>query len=214
MAKTLYSLMLNDDLVREVDRLAHTMGNTRSGMINNILAEYLGVLTPERRINEILTAVEQLLAPTQELVPFLAPGALSLSLKSSLEYKYRPTVKYEVQLYRGGGDALGELDVVFRTQSAGLLAAMTDFFRVWKAVEDSVLPAAGVKIDYALYDGKFTRSIAVPRQDADSKTLARTISAYVQLFDRCMKNYLSGRYDAQTIRAAYLEQLKETQVVL
>ena len=214
MANTLYSLMLNDNLVREVDRLAHTMGNTRSGMINNILAEYLGVLTPERRINEILTAVEQLLAPTQELVPFLAPGALSLSLKSSLEYKYRPTVKYEVQLYRGGGDALGELDVVFRTQSAGLLAAMTDFFRVWKAVEDSVLPAAGVKIDYALYDGKFTRSIAVPRQDADSKTLARTISAYVQLFDRCMKNYLSGRYDAQTIRAAYLEQLQETQVVL
>ena len=41
-----------------------------------------------------------------------------MSLKSSLEYKYRPTVKYEVELYENGQDSIGELSVIFRTQSA------------------------------------------------------------------------------------------------
>ena len=214
MAKTLYSLMLNDELVREVDRLAHSMGTNRSNMIDNILAEYLGVSTPERRINEVLTSIERLLQPAGELVPFLAPGALSLSLKSSLEYKYRPTVKYEVTLYKGGGETLGELSVVFRTQSAGLLAAMTDFFRLWKRVEDAYLGAAGVHVEYALYDGRFTRSLAAPARTPDSETLAQALSAYIRLFDRCMKNCLSGRYDLNDVSAAYRDHLRETDALI
>ena len=38
-----------------------------------------------------------------------------MSLKSSLEYKYRPTVKYEVALYGDKQEGLGELAVIFRT---------------------------------------------------------------------------------------------------
>ena len=120
MKKTLYSLMLSDDVVRAVDELAHSLGTNRSGLINQILADYVSITTPERRINDIFHAVEQMLAPSRELVPFFSPRALTMSLKSSLEYKYRPTVKYEVQLFRSTDGPLGELSVVFRTQSAAL----------------------------------------------------------------------------------------------
>ena len=96
MKKTLYSLMLSDEVVREVDSLAHRLGTNRSNLINQILAEYVNYTTPERRINEILSAMEQLMSPSRELVPFFTPNSFSMSLKSSLEYKYRPTVKYEV----------------------------------------------------------------------------------------------------------------------
>ena len=106
MKKTLYSHMLSDEVVREVDALAHRMGTNRSNLINQILADYVSVTTPERRINDIFRAVEQMLAPSRELVPFFAPNALTMSLKSSLEYKYRPTVKYEVQLFRSGEGSL------------------------------------------------------------------------------------------------------------
>ena len=41
MKKTLYSLMLDDDVVREVDALAHRRGVSRSGLINEILADYV-----------------------------------------------------------------------------------------------------------------------------------------------------------------------------
>ena len=93
--------MLSDEVVAEVDRLAHRLGTNRSNLINQILAEHVNLVTPERRINDIFSAIEQLMTPSRELVPFVSPNALTMSLKSSLEYKYRPTVKYEVELYRG-----------------------------------------------------------------------------------------------------------------
>ena len=214
MAKTLYSLMLSEDVVREVDRMAHRMGATRSGLINSILAEYVGFKTPEQRINEILAEVERMLLPADDLVPFLAPNAMSLSLKSSLEYKYRPTVKYEVSLFGGGSDPIGEINVVFRTQSASLLEAMAAFFRSWKQLEDGILPAAGIHVDYALYDGRFTRSIAAPGRETDAETLAAAISAYLQLFDRCMKNYVTGRYGRREIELEYARYLKENRIMI
>ena len=215
MKKTLYSLMLSDEVVREVDALAHRMGTNRSSLINQILAEYVGYTTPERRISDVLSAVEQLLAPSRELVPFFAPNSLSMSLKSSLEYKYRPTIKYEVELYRGAGESIGELSVLFRTQSAALIGAMTEFFRLWKRIEDAHLaPRTGQKLSYALYDGKFVRSLAAPDKNCSADELAAAISGYIELFDRLMKGYLSGRLDAHEVEAAYYSYLTNAPVTI
>ena len=126
MKKTLYSLMLSDDVVREVDLLAHKRGTNRSNLINQILAEYLGMTTPQRRINDVFQAIEEAVAPYGQLVPFFTPNDLTMSLKSSLEYKYRPTVKYVVELYESGKESMGEISVIFRTQSAALISDMTD----------------------------------------------------------------------------------------
>ena len=213
MKKTLYSLMLNEEVVREVDALAHRLGTNRSGLINQILAEYVGYTTPERRINDVLSAIEQLMSPSRELVPFFAPNSFSLSLKSSLEYKYRPTIKYEVELYRSAGEAIGELSVVFRTQSAVLIAAMTDFFRLWKSLEDTHLaPLTGARHSYALYEGKFVRSLSAPDKDCSADELAAALSEYITLFDRLMKARLTGRMDAHEIEAAYYSHMLNTPV--
>ena len=203
--------MLNDEVVREVDAMAHRLGTNRSALINRVLAEYVGFTTPERRINDVLSAIEELMRPTRDLVPFFAPNASSLSLKSSLEYKYRPTVKYEVALYPSGGESIGELSVVFRTQSAALIQAMTEFFRLWKRIEDAHLyPLSGARIDYALYDGKFVRSIAAPDRDCTTDELASALSEYIKLFDKLMKAYLAGRLDAHDVEAAYFSQMRNS----
>lgn len=208
MKKTLYSLVLNDEVVREVDALAHRMGTNRSNLINQILAEYVNYTTPEQRINEVLSAIEQLMAPSRELVPFFSPNSYSMSLKSSLEYKYRPTVKYEVELYRGAGESIGELTVLFRTQSMALIQGMTDFFRLWKQIEDAHLqPLIGTKIDYALYEGKFVRSIAAPDKDCTTQELASALSDYITLFDKLLKGYLADRYSPHEIEGAYCSYL-------
>lgn len=208
MKKTLYSLMLNDEVVREVDALAHRMGTNRSNLINQILAEYVDYTTPERRINDVLSAIEQLMQPSRELVPFFAPNSFSMSLKSSLEYKYRPTVKYEVELYRGAGEDIGELSVMFRTQSAALIEAMTEFFRLWKHIEDVHLyPGTGAKHSYSLFDGKFVRSIAAPDRNCSADELASALSEYITLFDRLMKDFLTGRLDAHDVEAAYYSHM-------
>ena len=213
MKKTLYSLMLNDEVVREVDALAHRLGTNRSNLINEILAEYVNYTTPERRINDILSTIQELMQPSGDLIPFFAPHSYSLSLKSSLEYKYRPTIKYEVELYKGSGDTIGALSVLFRTQSPAFIDAMTDFFRLWKSIEDAHLaPRLSAKVDYALYDGKFVRTITVPDKNCSSDELASSLAEYIRLFDKMMKGWLTGRYDAHAIEAAYYSYLTNTSI--
>ena len=210
MKKNLYSLTLSDEVVREIDALAHRLGTNRSALVNRILAEYVSVPTPERRINDIFEAIEALVSPSRELVPFFAPNSQSMSLKSSLAYKYRPTVKYEVDL---GGDVegtMGTLNVVFRTQSAELIAALTDLFRLWARIENACLaPLLGGAITCSLYDGRFVRPLALPHGTARSaEDIAGAISAYVQLFDRLLKGYLSGGLTAHDVELAYRGDLR------
>ena len=213
MKKTLYSLMLNDEVVREVDALAHRLGTNRSSLINEILAEYVNYTTPERRINDILSTIQDLMQPTGDLIPFFAPHTYSMSLKSSLEYKYRPTIKYEVELYKGGEGAIGALSVLFRTQSPALIDGMTEFFRLWKSIEDAHLARKlGERIEYTLYEGKFVRSISVPDRACNSEELAKAIAEYIRLFDKLMKGWLTGRYDAHGVEAAYYSYLTNTDI--
>jgi hypothetical protein len=211
--KTLYSLMLNDEVVREVDAMAHRLGTNRSSLINEILAEYVNYTTPERRINDILSTIQDLMQPSGDLIPFFAPHTYSMSLKSSLEYKYRPTIKYEVELYKGGEGAIGALSVLFRTQSPALIESMTEFFRLWKSIEDAHLARKlGERIEYTLYEGKFVRSISVPDKACNSEELAKAIAEYIRLFDKLMKGWLTGRYDAHAVEAAYYSYLTNTDI--
>lgn len=213
MKKTLYSLMLNDEVVREVDAMAHRLGTNRSSLINEILAEYVNYTTPERRINDILSTIQDLMQPSGDLIPFFAPHTYSMSLKSSLEYKYRPTIKYEVELYKGGEGAIGALSVLFRTQSPALIEGMTEFFRLWKSIEDAHLARKlGERIEYTLYEGKFIRSISVPDRACNSEELAKAIAEYIRLFDKLMKGWLTGRYDAHAVEAAYYSYLTNTDI--
>ena len=216
MKKTLYSLMLSDDVVRAVDNLAHRMGTNRSALVNQILAEYVDMVTPERRVQDIFRQISQILDTDGALVPFINPNAMTMSMKSSLHYRYRPTVKYSVELYRDRNDSLGELSVVFRTQSQELLEAMGQFFRLWKSIEDELISHhLPMPVDYALYAGKFTRSIALPgRRDYTTGDIAGAISAYVRLFDRVMKGYLAGHLTAQDVRNEYFSWLREGNIIL
>ena len=208
MKKVLYSLTLSEDVVREVDALAHQLGTNRSALVNQILADYVSVPTPERRINDIFQAMEALISPSRELVPFFAPNSPTMSLKSSLAYKYRPTVKYEVELSRSAGDTMGELSVIFRTQSTQLIAAMSEFFRLWVQIENAHLaPRLGERISCSLYDGRFLRPIALPRRSCTAEEIAGAISDYVQLFDRLLKGYLGGGLSARDVELAYCGDL-------
>jgi len=212
LKKTLYSLMLSDDVVREVDLMAHQTGTNRSNLVNQILAEYFSVTTSERRVGDIFRAIEELVAPSPELVPFFAPNAFTMSLKSSLAYKYRPTIKYEVALYRSGQDSLGELSVIFRTQSAALIDAMADFFRLWKHIEDETLPEP---VDCALYDGRFVRAIGVPQgRDCSCDDIAGVISEYIKLLDRLLKGYLSGELSAKAVEKEYRSDFAKRAIII
>lgn len=206
MQKSLYSLMLMDDVVRAIDNLALQQNTNRSNLVNQILAEYVSMTTPEMRVNNIFKSIEDLINQCgMNIIPYVSPNQMTMSLKSSLEYKYRPTIKYEVSLYRTPQSAaIGELDVVFRTQSEELIRAMTEFFRLWTTIESAY--RRDVKITYALYDGRFTRSINVsPDRNYTNEELGNNISSYIQIFDKLVKGYVSGSYMPRDVEMIYLE---------
>ena len=97
--KNVYSIVLSSDVVEKIDRLAYENGTNRSNMINQILAEYVSYTTPEKRFREVFRQMQAIL----ENSAFKAaePSDTMLSLRSALAYKYNPTVKYNVELYRG-----------------------------------------------------------------------------------------------------------------
>lgn len=206
MQKSLYSLMLMDDVVRAIDRLALQQNTNRSNLVNQILAEYVSMTTPEKRVNNIFKSIEDLINQcNMNIIPYVSPNQMTMSLKSSLEYKYRPTIKYEVSMYRTPEKGtIGELDVVFRTQSEELIRAMTEFFRLWTRIESAY--RHDVQINYALYEGRFTRSINVsPDRNYTNEELGNNISSYIQIFDKLVKGYVSGSYTSRDVEMIYLE---------
>ena len=210
MDKSLYSLMLMDEVVEEIDKLALRMNTNRSNLVNQILADYVSVSTPEKQIDSIFRQMEELIGRSPELVPLVMPNQLSMSVKSSLQYKYRPTVRYVVQLNRVPGDTLGELTVNFRSQSASLLSVMAKFFVFWKRLEDAYIsgyyePGA---LRYELSESKFVRTIALPRgRNYKEEDLGKAISSYVTMFDELMKGFLAGKYSERELERRYVAYL-------
>ncbi len=60
MKKSIYSLVLADDVVAAADRLAYELHTSRSNLINQILAEHLSCVTPEMRMQAVFAQMETL----------------------------------------------------------------------------------------------------------------------------------------------------------
>lgn len=139
MKKSTYCLVLADRVVDEVDRLAYRRGISRSALINEILAESLSLTTPEKRNSDIFGEIAALLYPGEIFRELAPPTRSVMSMRSALTYKYNPTVRYTVELFRDltlfpGGEQ-GVLRVSVRSTSQALLAELHRFYRLWAGVE-------------------------------------------------------------------------------
>ena len=85
MNKSVYSLVLSDEIVQEIDRLAFEAGASRSAMVNQILADSVRYTTPEKRMREVFSAIEQMLIGSV-FEPQLQPSDSMFSLRSALDY--------------------------------------------------------------------------------------------------------------------------------
>lgn len=213
MQKSLYSLILMDDVVREIDSLARMQNTNRSNLINQILADYVSLTTPEKRINNIFNCINGLLED-KIFNSYIEPHERTMSLKSSLNYRYRPTIKYEVELYRSSSETIGELKIIFRTQSAELLIKLSDFFDLWTRMEHIYLKdyfgADGIQ--YSFDNGKITRSLHLPHgKEYSNDEIAKAISDYIRMFDDIIKGYLTGEYTSVTqMENRYLSYLNNS----
>ena len=110
LGKSIYSLALSDEIIREIDALAYEQNTNRSSLINSILADYVQLTTPEQRMREVFDRMETLLLGSDTFpTPFQLlslPSDTMMNLRSSIRYKYNPTAKHSVELYRQPEDGV------------------------------------------------------------------------------------------------------------
>ncbi len=186
MNKAVYSLVLSEDVVAAVDRAAAARGTNRSNLINQILADYVSCVTPEKRMHDIFSYMESLLGGESFQV-LRQPSDSMLSLRSALAFKYNPTVRYSVELYRDGLPEIGELRVTLRTQNSSLMLYMMQFYKLWMKVERAYLG----ECDYTVEGSKFCRALVLRDVTGEvaSETVGGLISAYIGAFDAALKAF-------------------------
>ena len=211
MKKTMYSLMLAEDVIREIDRLAAEKSTNRSNLVNQILAEYVSMTTPEKHVQNIFDIIERFIGQQSGYLLYSQPNDMTMSIKSSLQYHYRPTIRYEVEMYRSPDKTLGQLKIIIRTTSSELLLELTRFFKIWIQLENIYIKNFFEKgaIEYGMENGRFLRTFAVPNDsDYTEEQIGNAISHYIATFDEMLKDYLAGRYTStQDIEKRYLQYL-------
>lgn len=189
MNRSVYSLVLTDEVIREIDRMAYEKGTSRSNIVNQILAEYVSYTTPEKRMHEIFSGMESVLKAADSLRVLLQPSENMFSLRSALTYKYNPTVKYSVELNRSPVPYLGELRVSVRSQSSTLKLYMLTFIKLWISMEEKY---AG-SVTCGVSEDKYVRRLTVnERNTSNNRNIGQSISEYIRLMDRSMNIFFEN----------------------
>jgi hypothetical protein len=186
--KSVYSLVLSDEIVQEIDRLAFEAGASRSAMVNQILADSVRYTTPEKRMREVFSAIEQMLIGSV-FEPQLQPSDSMFSLRSALDYKYNPSVRYSVELYRNALPMLGELRVSIRSQNSALVLALLQFFKLWTRIETAYIG----RVECAIEDGRYVRKLRLSEHtQPTNEQIGEGIAGYINLLDSAMKLYFQN----------------------
>jgi len=199
--KSMYSLILFDEVVQKIDEIAYQHGLSRSAMVNQILAEYVSCLTPQQRIESIFQHLAETVKRGGLLQVKQTSGSMLL-LRSALNYRYNPTIRYSVEFGTEVDGYFCLFKVVTRTQSEDLLRHLTFFYRLWCQVEGEMLQGrTNADLCCQIRDGSFSRRLLVEQAGnlPDSHRVGRAIGDYISLFDKALKLSFAAEGDQNRI---------------
>lgn len=182
--KKIYSLVLSEELMQQVDALAAVEGKSRSETVNELLARNFSHETPESRMRSLWDTLERAMIAGSELrFSNLATPSMAL-LEASLSYPYRPTVRYTVEL-TPEKPYLGILKITLRSRSGGLLDGLERFFQLWARLENEFQG----KRFWQKSEDRYERVLLRPAWDKE--TQAEQLYAYVAGLNRAINVYFS-----------------------
>ena len=207
MKRSMYSLILSDDIVAAVDALAAQKGTSRSNYINQVLAKHVQCITPEQQMQRVFA---NLTHQMDEAFRIQEQGSNALlSILGSVQYKYRPTIRYRVELLRNlQQEEVGRLKISCRTQNQTLLVAMAQFFRFWVKLEQKYdADSACAQGLYQIESGCMTMALLRSGAATDEQ-LGEIVGNYIRMFHAVLQSYFAGiQQDVSgTVLARTLEQ--------
>ena len=193
MHKSVYSVLLSDELVSRLDEQAYKSGVSRSVMLDRLLAEYLTIETADMKMESALMNMGRLIESYSGLKFTNLPSNSMAFVQSALLYKYNPTVKYSVELFHSGD--LGQLKISLRTTSATLFSLMESFYTIFVSLEKKYI---GERV-YDYSDNKFVRMLLRPEGITPEKT-GEAIAEYVAELDKYLRLYFTHLIDHEKAR--------------
>ena len=107
-------------------------------------------------------------------------------VRSALNYKYNPSVRYRVELFRKLEPEFGQLQVQLRTQNQELIYYVNEFMKFWAKLEEKYLNHPRLVVE----NGRFYRNLRYdPKFRDQSELMGESIKDYVNHFDRALKYY-------------------------
>ena len=195
MSKSLYSLILNDEVISMVDKMARVNGISRSSMVEKILANAVSYETPEIRANNIFEEFERIFKNNSTMRYLEQPSQYMGTIMGALDYRYNPAIKYSVELFPNS-DKLGQLKVTLRTQNSALLELMSDFYKYYIYLEKTYY---NENATYLFESNKFIRLFDFPNTMITTKQLAEKLTLYVQDFDELLSVYFNNLTDDTSV---------------
>ena len=217
MKKSVYSIVLSDDVVREVDKLAYKLNTNRSGMINEILAEYLSMITPESRIRQIIHSLENAISESTSFKILPSSTDATFTVKSALSYKYNPVIKYSVALYKNNKNHFGCIKAGIRTQNETLISVMNEFFLIFYKIETKFIEFPD-NLYHEIGGGRLTRNFKVGTDyRIDDNIMGASISNYINNLDKMIKYYFDNSenpYLINNLEKIYKDYLNNAGIIL
>ncbi len=197
--KNIYSLVLSNEVIDLIDNVAYKKGVSRSTLVNQILADYVGYETVEQRLNNVFSYIDQIIEREKRMRLLSQSSQSGFSIVSALNYKYSPRVTYAVDLDYDE-NYIGELIISCRTSKSELLNAMGSFFANVISLEKKYLP---YNVEYNLVDGKLKRKLVNTGIANTADGVANMITSYVKMLDGLLNLYV---IEDENVRETNLEQ--------
>ncbi len=189
--KSVYSLVLSDDVVEKVDELAFKAGVSRSQFINDVLASRVGVDTERKVLQDIFDEVSGYVDGFSDMRVQRRQQS-AFDFLSALNYKYSPRVTYSVDLF-GGSTLTGELKIALRTTNPILISITENFFNDFIDVEKRF----GHGGEYSVRDGKLIRKLDF--SNLKGKSVSAAITDYVRSLDDLFNLYVECFGDGEKV---------------
>lgn len=188
MKKSIYSLMLFDEIVEQIDKIAYIKGTNRSQLINDMLAQAIGLETPEQRVQKILNRVGDNLNGSLSV----NQGSNSIQLGRSLKYKYRPKVVYSYEFVTDPVSRHAVLKVSSRSRSENLNEHFDQFFDKICRIEAKNDREKAITND-RVTNHKFVRELPrVGSINREVEAVSDFLTDYLRLIDSAMTLYFDS----------------------
>lgn len=221
MDKSLYSLILSDEVISKIDTLAYAMRTSRSNYINEVLAGHVSYITPSQRIKDILEEAKAFLEPEGRYAFVEMSSNSYMDIRSALNYRYRPTIRYCIEMTGQAQGPFCRLKAQVRTQSKDLIIYIERFFMIWQAVEDKLMSDKSENMGLASYDNVcYTRSFFLKDMDyiMSESGIGEAIAAYIVTLDNAINAYMDNIGDdkkiASDIYNIYMDYFNSSNLII